>query len=49
MYCIVDDINNVSMIAASQQALSTCATFGGYVTCNNMTGINAASREALSK
>ena len=48
MYCIVDDINNVSMIAASQEALSTCTTFGGYMTCNKIVGINAAPREALS-
>ena len=50
MYCIVDDINNVSMIAASQEALSTCTMFGGYMTCcNKIVGINAAPREALSK
>ena len=52
MYCNIDDIINVSIIAASQKALSTCITFGDYVTvvcCNKITGINAAPQEAFSK
>ena len=50
MYWIIVDIFNVSIIAASQEALSTCITFGDYVTCcNKIAGINAAPREAFSK
>ena len=39
----------MSMIAASQEALSICTTFGDCMTCcNQIAGINAAPQEALS-
>ena len=48
MYCDIDDIINVCMIAASQEALSICTTPGDCVNCV-IAGINAAPHEALSK
>ena len=33
VYCNIDDIINVCMIAASQEALSICTTLGDCMTC----------------